>query len=579
MAGGGGGDRPLTETPAWAVALVCAVIVVVSVVIEHGIGMLHKLFQRRQKKAMLEALEKIKAELMLLGFISLLLTVGQQPISRICVSSKVGHSMLPCKKATNDGSSHEGGDGRRKLLVWFGSQEPPSWRRVLAGAAGASTDYCSKYEGKVSLISQTGIHQLHIFIFVLAIFHVLYSALTMGLAQAKKNTLLLILSVYGFSTRFEQMRTWKAWESETDSLEYQFSYDPTRFRLTRQTSFVKRHVGLSSKPGIKWIVAFFRQFLGSVTKIDYLTMRHGFINAHLSPNSKFNFHKYIKRSLEDDFKVSASVVSRHHVDASQCTWYTIHIPISSFHQIVVLILSIIASSVNVLLLVGTKLEMVIMEMAHEIQDRTSVVKGAPVVEPSNRFFWFSQPKWILYLIQFTLFEYSFGLRSCFHVNLPATIARVALGLALQFVCSYITFPLYALVTQMGSHMKKAIFEEQTARALEKWRLAAKARRKQRQRGEDNSRSGYFSGGETTPSRGTSPIHLLHKNNKSSSGDVESVLGSPRYYQSDGDMPDQMELPAPFTRFQVPGSRTSSSLQQDNHEEHVSGCDFSFSTAS
>lgn len=29
--------------------------------------------------------------------------------------------------------------------------------------------------------------------------------------------------------------------------------------------------------------------------------------AHLSPNSKFNFHKYIKRSLEDDFKVVVGI--------------------------------------------------------------------------------------------------------------------------------------------------------------------------------------------------------------------------------------------------------------------------------
>jgi mlo protein len=39
MAGGGGG-RALPETPTWAVAVVCAVIVLVSVAMEHG---LHKL--------------------------------------------------------------------------------------------------------------------------------------------------------------------------------------------------------------------------------------------------------------------------------------------------------------------------------------------------------------------------------------------------------------------------------------------------------------------------------------------------------------------------------------------------------
>jgi mlo protein len=39
MAGGGGG-RELPETPTWAVALVCTVIVLLSVAMEHG---LHKL--------------------------------------------------------------------------------------------------------------------------------------------------------------------------------------------------------------------------------------------------------------------------------------------------------------------------------------------------------------------------------------------------------------------------------------------------------------------------------------------------------------------------------------------------------
>ena len=42
-------------------------------------------------------------------------------------------------------------------------------------------------EGKVSLISINGLHQLHIFIFFLAVFHVSYSAITMALGRAKVN--------------------------------------------------------------------------------------------------------------------------------------------------------------------------------------------------------------------------------------------------------------------------------------------------------------------------------------------------------------------------------------------------------
>ncbi|OIT36072.1 mlo-like protein 8 [Nicotiana attenuata] len=38
---------------------------------------------------------------------------------------------------------------------------------------------------------------------------------------------------------------------------------------------------------------------------------------------------------------------------------------------------------------------------------------------------------------------------------------------------YITLPLYALITQMGSNMKKSIFDEQTSKALKKWHMAVK----------------------------------------------------------------------------------------------------------
>ena len=62
---------------------------------------------------------------------------------------------------------------------------------------------------------------------------------------------------------------------------------------------------------------------------------------------------------------------------------------------------------QILLLVGTKLEIVIMEMAKEIQDKATVIKGAPMVEPSNRFFWFNRPEWVLFLIHLTLFQNAF----------------------------------------------------------------------------------------------------------------------------------------------------------------------------
>ena len=43
----------------------------------------------------------------------------------------------------------------------------------------------------------------------------------------------------------------------------------------------------------------------------------------------------------------------------------------------------------------------------------------------------------------------------------------------QVLCSYVTLPLYALVSQMGSTMKQSIFDDQTSKALKSWRAGVK----------------------------------------------------------------------------------------------------------
>ena len=53
---------------------------------------------------------------------------------------------------------------------------------------------------------------------------------------------------------------------------------------------------------------------------------------------------------------------------------------------------------QILLLVGTKLQMVITEMGVTILERGDVVKGTPVVEPGNHLFLI-----MLFLINFVLF--------------------------------------------------------------------------------------------------------------------------------------------------------------------------------
>ncbi|KAF8026332.1 hypothetical protein BT93_F2962 [Corymbia citriodora subsp. variegata] len=540
---GAAGDQSLQDSLTWAMAIVCAVFIIISVFIEQCIHFLAKWFQKNQKKAMMEALEKIKAELMLLGFLSLVLTVSTGLLSKICIPESYGETMLPCKsdhKNKDDDDHDPDHDHDRRKLLSLATDR--MWRRSLA--ASASDDYCSKH-GKISLISQSGLHQLHIFIFVLAVFHVLYSVVTMALARAK-------------------MKKWKAWEAEshlwnTNTL--------TRFQFTHQTSFVRCHSGFSKVAGMKWIVAFFRQFFGSVSKVDYLTMRHGFINAHLAPNSEFNFHKYIKRSMEDDFKAVVGI--------SFPLWiFAILFLLLNVYKLYALTWLTLAPLL-IILSVGTKLQVIIMEMAQDIQDRTSVVKGPPVVEPHDRFFWFNRPQWVLLLIHFTLFQNAFqmafflwtwsefGWRSCFHDNVGVILSRVLLGLALQFLCSYIAFPLYALVTHMGSHMKKAIFEEQMARALKNWHKEAKERSRQLKKaglGRDSSSLSSPSSPPSAMGRPTSPLQLLKHQARNGESLPISLASNPPSSSS-----DKNRLSSPQTQMNKPTRKThQTGTKEESH---------------
>ncbi|KAF8409899.1 hypothetical protein HHK36_002417 [Tetracentron sinense] len=473
-------SRELDQTPTWAVAAVCAVIIIVSLLLEKILHRVGTWFTERRKKALFEALEKVKAELMILGFISLILTFGQVYIARICIPIKAADTMLPCPYRENTTEESETENHRR--LLW-------NERRFLA--AGSNAPKCKT--GYEPLISTNGLHQLHIFIFFLAVFHVLYSALTMTLGRLK-------------------IRGWKEWERETSSQDYEFSNDPSRFRLTHETSFVRSHTSFWTRiPFFFVIVCFFQQFFRSVRKSDYLTMRHGFINVHLAPGSKFNFQKYIKRSLEDDFKVVVGI--------SPVLWASLVIflllNVSGWQALFwVSIIPLI-----LILAVGTKLQAIITKMALEIQERHAVVQGIPLVQVSDKHFWFGRPQLILFLIHFTLFQnafqityflwiwYEFGLKSCFHENFKLIIVRVALGVAVQVMCSYITLPLYALVTQMGTRMKKSIFDEQTSKALKKWHMAAKKKH--------GGKKGLLSptktqGGSPSASPMNSIAHALHR---------------------------------------------------------------------
>lgn len=241
MEEGDEGAIKLEFTPTWIVAVVCSIIVVISLIVERLLHYLGKFLKRKNQKSLFEALQKVKEELMLLGFISLLLTVFQDTIVKICISKEWTDHLLPCKEESfADLVSPTA--GKRRLLA---SQEP----------------HCNaKYE--VPLLSVEALHQLHIFIFVQAITHVVFSVLTMLLAGLK-------------------IREWKQWE---DSIKMNDSGSvPRTFAHVHQFEFIRDHfMGIGKDSEILgWLHSFGKQFYGSVTKSDYTTMRLGFIMSRL----------------------------------------------------------------------------------------------------------------------------------------------------------------------------------------------------------------------------------------------------------------------------------------------------------
>ncbi|PUZ58986.1 hypothetical protein GQ55_4G005400 [Panicum hallii var. hallii] len=489
--GGGGNARELDQTPTWAVASVCGVIVIISILLEKGLHHVGEFFSHRKKKAMVEALEKVKAELMVLGFISLLLVFGQNYIIKICISNHAADTMLPCKlkaveavaggggggegggqehgsagvpEKNKGGEAEAGAEHLGGVVAWAppyyaGGGAGSSWHHSSSRLLGEANMKTKCPDGKVSLISINALHQLHIFIFFLAVFHVSYSAITMALGRAK-------------------IRAWKEWEKEAAGQDYEFSNDPTRFRFTHETSFVRQHMNVLNKtPASFYISNFFRQFFRSVRKADYCALRHSFVNVHLAPGSKFDFQKYIKRSLEDDFKVIVGISPP--LWASALIFLLLNV--NGWHTM----LWISIMPVVTILSVGTKLQGIICRMAIDITERHAVIQGIPLVQVSDSYFWFARPTFVLFLIHFTLFQngfqiiyflwilYEYGMDSCFNDSKEFVFARLCLGVVVQVLCSYVTLPLYALVSQMGSTMKQSIFDEQTSKALKNWRAGVK----------------------------------------------------------------------------------------------------------
>lgn len=472
MAGEGGDGEvlKLDGTPTWIVAAVCSVIVCISLFFERFLHRLGKRFMRKNQKPLFQALQKMKEELMLMGFISLLLVVFQGTIQRICIPESYTRHLRPCKAKDLVEKAGVGAEVTAHYRSEFIAGVLGSGRRLFSGGGGDG-QHCAR-EGKVPLLSIEAIHQLHIFIFVLATTHVILSVLTMVLGGAK-------------------IRQWKHWEDSIHKEALENASTSPMITHVRETEFIRDHflgIGKDSLV-LGWLHSFMKQIFGSVTKSDYRTLRLGFIMAHCKFNLKFDFHKYMVRAVEADFKKVVGI-----------SWYLwifviifLFLNVGGWHAYFWL------SFIPLILLftVGTKLEHIITQLAHEVAEKHSAIEGELVIKPSDDHFWFSRPRIMLIFIHFILFHVAFeiayffwilatyGYHSCIMDTNKYIIPRLVICVVAQIICSYSTLPLYAIVTQMGSSFKPVIFEEHVQESLVGW--AQKVRTKGKKLGTAFSR--------------------------------------------------------------------------------------------
>lgn len=151
-------------TQAWRLAVFFFVFCIVSVGAEHGLHKLDHHFVHMKRFGLQMTLVKFKEELMLLGLISMLLTIFQSKILAICVPASWDHHA----------EEEEGEDA--------GSYVSGHDRRFLAGAP----EECA--EDMAPFISVAALHQVHIFIFLMGTAHILMGATSMILALKLLHT-------------------------------------------------------------------------------------------------------------------------------------------------------------------------------------------------------------------------------------------------------------------------------------------------------------------------------------------------------------------------------------------------------
>ncbi|KAB5556770.1 hypothetical protein DKX38_007679 [Salix brachista] len=462
----------LELTPTWAVVTVMVVMVSLGFFFQGSLKQLAKWLDRTKRKALLSALDKIKEELMVFGLLSLLMGHWIAFVAKICVeSSTLSSKFHPCVVKKNNFTPGNHVLSRVKY---------PNDSFVKELVHTQKNEYCP--EGHESFVSHESLEQLHRLMFVLGVIHVSYSFIAIALAMIK---------IY----------SWRTWENQAKTMALQsvLGSPEAAFDETRQLStFIFHHTShpWSQHRVLVWLLCFSRQFWSSINQADYFALRLGFISKHQLPLT-YDFHNYMLRSMEEEFRdivgISNITPAKQQVKLISSAWASFAVCLCGFMAFAAFFststmpfFSFLMGISKLILLIGTKLHRVVVKLAVEIMNSFPWMRNHQL-NLRDDLFWLGKPRLLLWLIQFISFQNAFEMStflwslweikesSCFMENEKHVFIRLTLGVVTQFWFSFITFPVYVIITQMGAKFKKTVVSENVRKSLHGWQRRVKAK--------------------------------------------------------------------------------------------------------
>ncbi|GBG85854.1 hypothetical protein CBR_g40665 [Chara braunii] len=439
--------KNLEETPSYRIAVVVFVFIAASLLIEHSFHHLIHYLEHQRKKGLHQAVVKVKDELMLLGLLSLILSVFSTYFASVCIKSEDDFAWYPCAEKEIDTLR------KYREKTWFEKtvlpNEPDADKKESIekfyvdpkkGLGGC------KDPGYEPWITFDAANYLHYLLFVLA-------------------SVLIVYASFSFLLAFVRVRRWRISELKTheDAPKLEGMTNDERLRFAGLQDSPSLLYGVGQAGGnifsrvIFWISCFFQMPFRSIGKRDYITLRMLFLIKHDLPMN-FDFHWYIMRCMEEDFSelvgvpwpfwVFLCLLLLGDVSSANLFWWC---------QVVAFVL---------ILIVATKCLAIVRTLSREATKGTGhFVATDP--RPTDELFWFKKPRFLLGCIHFVVFVNSLDLAAIlfhrwkfydvhcldlvFGMNLLGY--RIALSVLTLFFSAFVALPIYAIAAQMGSEAR------------------------------------------------------------------------------------------------------------------------------